>query len=112
MEAVMKDLSLANQSIMLAIWRLGDNAYGVTIRKQVAGVTGRTYAYGTLYNILNQLAMKGYIRKTVGSPTAKRGGRRKIFYTLTPAGNRALKKARRMQKAIWKEIPGRTFEDG
>ena len=71
----MRDLSLAHQSIMLAIWRLGENAYGVTIRKQVAAVTGRTYAYGTLYNFLNQLAMKGYIRKTVGSPTPKRGGR-------------------------------------
>jgi len=111
MEAMMKYLSLANQSIMLAIWRLGDNAYGVTIRKQVAAVTGRTYAYGTLYNILNQLAKKGYIQKSVGSPTPKRGGRRKIFYTLTPTGNRALKTARRMQEAIWKEIPGRVFEE-
>jgi PadR family transcriptional regulator PadR len=112
MEATMKDLSLANQSIMLAIWRLGDNAYGVTIRKQVGAVTGRTYAYGTLYNILNQLAMKGYIRKSVGSPTAKRGGRRKIFYTLTRTGNQALKTARRMQEVIWKGIPGREFEEG
>ncbi|MGD8536614.1 MAG: helix-turn-helix transcriptional regulator [Candidatus Aminicenantes bacterium] len=107
----MKDLSLANQSIMLAIWRLGDNAYGVTIRKQVAAVTGRTYAYGTLYNILNQLAIKGYIQKSVGSPTPKRGGRRKIFYTLTPAGNQALKTARLMQEAIWKEIPEKVFEE-
>lgn len=107
----MKDLSLANQSIMLAIWRLGDNAYGVTIRKQVASVTGRTYAYGTLYNILNQLAMKGYIQKSVGSPTSKRGGRRKIFYTLTPEGNQALKTARHMQEAIWKGIPGKEFEE-
>jgi len=112
MEAVMKDLSLAHQSIMLAIWRLGDNAYGVTIRKQVAAVTGRTYAYGTLYNILNQLAMKSYIQKRVGSPTAKRGGRRKIFYTLTSAGNQALKTARQMQEVIWKGIPGREFEEG
>jgi len=107
----MRDLSLTHQSIMLAIWRLGESAYGVTIRKQVAAVTGRTYAYGTLYNFLNQLAMKGYIRKTVGSPTPKRGGRRKIFYTLTPAGSRALHKARRMQQAIWSEIPDRVFEE-
>jgi len=107
----MRDLSLTHQSIMLAIWRLGDSAYGVTIRKQVAAVTGRTYAYGTLYNFLNQLAMKGYIRKTVGSPTPERGGRRKIFYTLTATGNRALHKARRMQQAIWSEIPERVFEE-
>ena len=111
MEAEMRDLSLAHQSIMLAIWRLGDNAYGVTIRKKVADVTGRTYAYGTLYNFLNQLALKGYIRKTVGSPSPKRGGRRKIFYTLTPAGNRALQTARQMQDAIWKGITRREFEE-
>lgn len=107
----MKDLSLAHQSIMLAIWRLDDNAYGVTIRKQVAEVTGRTYAYGTLYNILNQLTMNGFIRKSVGSPTPKRGGRRKIFYTLTPFGSQALQKSRRMQQAIWKGIPAKSLDE-
>ncbi len=101
----MKDLTLSELIFMLAIWRLEENAYGVTIRKQIAQVTGKVYTYGTLYSALNQLFRKGYVIKSAGPPTAERGGRSKIFYRLSPEGIRALKAARQLNREIWKGIP-------
>jgi PadR family transcriptional regulator PadR len=101
----MKDLTLSELIFILAIWRLEENAYGVTIRKQIAQVTGKTHTYGTLYSALDQLFKKGYVTKSAGPPTPERGGRSKIFYRLTTEGIKALKAARELQREIWKGIP-------
>jgi PadR family transcriptional regulator PadR len=101
----MKELTLSELIFILAIWRLEENAYGVTIRKQIAQVTGKTHTYGTLYSALDQLFKKGYVTKSAGPPTPERGGRSKIFYRLTTEGIKALKAARELQREIWKGIP-------
>lgn len=101
----MKELTLAEEILLTAIWRLKDNAYGVTIRKKVAKVTKKNVIYGTLYNSLGQLLRKGYVTKTRSKPMAERGGRSKMFYTLTPSGIKALQKARELQRRIWEGIP-------
>ena len=101
----MKELTLSEIIFMLAIWRLEENAYGVTIRKLIARVTGKTYPYGTLYSALDQLFKKGYVIKSAGPPTPERGGRSKIFYRLSPEGIEALKAARQLQREIWKGVP-------
>lgn len=101
----MKELTLAEGILLTAIWKLKDNAYGVTIRKKVAGVTKKNVIYGTLYNSLDQLLRKGYVTKTRSKPVAERGGRSKMFYTLTPSGIKALQNARELQKRIWDGIP-------
>ncbi len=106
----MKNLTLSEIIYLIAIWRLEENAYGVTIRKQIAKVTGKTYTYGTLYSALDQLFKKGYVVKSAGPPTPERGGRSKIFYKLTQEGIKSLKASRELQKAIWKGIPKLTFE--
>ena len=101
----MKDLTLAEEIILTAIWKLKDNAYGVTIRKHVAEVTKKSVIYGTLYNTLDQLLRKGYVTKVRGEPVAERGGRSKMFYSLTPTGIKALQNARELQRRIWNGIP-------
>ena len=101
----MKELTLSEIIFMLAIWRLEENAYGVTIRKNIAQVTGKAYPYGTLYSALDQLYKKGYVIKSAGPPTPERGGRSKIFYRLSPEGIEALNAARQLQKEIWKGVP-------
>jgi DNA-binding PadR family transcriptional regulator len=106
----MKNLTLSEIIYLIAIWRLDDNAYGVTIRKQIMEVMGKTYTYGTLYSALDQLFKKGYVVKSAGSPTPERGGRSKIFYKLTQEGIKSLKVSRELQKVIWKGIPELTFE--
>lgn len=101
----MKELTRAEEILLTAIFRLKDNAYGVTIRRKVAEVTDKDIIYGTLYNTLDQLLRKGYVTKTRGKPMAERGGRSKMFYNLTPAGIQALHESRELQKRIWEDIP-------
>ena len=108
----MKDLSLFETIHLLAILRRGDDAYGVTIKEEIGEMTGREIPYGTLYSYLDQLYKKGLIRKSTGAPTPERGGRRKIYYTLTAEGEKALRAAYQLQKAIWKGMPALVAEKG
>jgi len=101
----MKDLSLYETIHLLAIIRRGEDAYGVTIKEEIGEMTGRELSYGTLYSYLDQLFKKGLVTKTGGNPTPERGGRRKIFYTVTAEGVKALQMAYRLQQSIWTRFP-------
>jgi DNA-binding PadR family transcriptional regulator len=81
------------QLTLLAILRLGDQAYGVTIRAELAERTGRTIAPGALYTTLERLEAKGIITSRMGDPTPQRGGRAKRYVTVTAAGVQALRRA-------------------
>ena len=89
----MKELTKAEETILLAIWRLGGNAYGVTIKNQIKKTSKRDYLYSTLYTALEQLVSKGLITKRYGEPSAIREGKRKIFFDITEFGFEALRKA-------------------
>jgi len=93
----------------MAIWRLKDNAYGVTINKEVSKRSGKNYSMGALYFTLDQLFKKGYVSKSIGGSTPERGGRSKIFYRLTPAGEKSLQEVRELQESLWDGIPKYTF---
>ena len=101
----MKILTIPEEILLTAIWRLKENAYGVSIRKKIADVTDQDIAYGTLYNILAQLDRKGYVSKSRSAPTSERGGRSKIYYQLTASGLKALQETRQLQKKIWENMP-------
>lgn len=101
----MKVLSRSDEILMLSILRLKDRAYGVTIVKDVFKRTGKKLTFGGLWVSLDILHRKGYVAKTMGDPTPERGGRRKIYYTLTRKGLRALQEARAFQKSLWRGIP-------
>jgi len=98
------EISKAEEMVLLAIWRLGDEAYGVSVRRQIRKDTGKDYTYGTLYGLLRQMDHKGYIRKSIGDPLPKKGGRSKTYFKLTPSGIRALKDAIALHKRMWKDI--------
>jgi DNA-binding PadR family transcriptional regulator len=100
----MKEISKAEEMVLLTILRLGDEAYGVTIRRQLRKDTGKDYTYGTLYGLLRQMDQKGYIRKTKGEPLPQKGGRGKSYFKLTPAGIRTLKDAAELHRRIWKDF--------
>ena len=108
----MKEMTVSEEIVLTAIWRLKDDAYGISVRKKVVEVTGKEMAYGTLYNILDQLVRKGYVSKRLGSPVAKQGGRSKIYYHLTEKGVIALQQAHKLQKMIWKGLSELTGEEG
>jgi PadR family transcriptional regulator, regulatory protein PadR len=81
------------QLILLAILRLRDDAYGVSIRAELADRAGRNVAPGALYTALERLETKGLIRSRMSDPTPQRGGRAKRYVTVTAAGRHALVRA-------------------
>jgi DNA-binding PadR family transcriptional regulator len=107
----MNYLTKSEDILLLAIHHLKDNAYGVTIRKQVKQITGEEMTYGTLYSSLDQLVRKDYVEKTEGEPTPERGGRRKIYYSITPKGFNALKKSQKLTKNLWQDVSELSFEE-
>lgn len=101
----MYELTKNEELILLAIWKLKDNAYGVTIRENFKKITSKTLNYGSLYNTLYLLVRKGFILSQESQPLSKKGGRRKILYVLTPEGKKALAEAQKIQKMAWADIP-------
>lgn len=104
-------MSKAEEMVLLAIWRLADDAYGVTIRRQIRRDTGKDYTYGTLYGLLRQMSRKGYIKKFRTEPLPRKGGRSKTYFKLTSSGIRALKEAIALHKRIWKDISEISFDE-
>ena len=78
------------QRILIALLRLGEDAYGVTIRRDIEVRTGRTVSPGALYTALDRRVRRGMVSSRLGDPTPVRGGKRKRLYTVRPAGERAL----------------------
>ena len=101
----MKLLSRSEEVVLLSIWRLQDEAYGVSIRKQASEATGRDWSIGALYAPLHRLEKKGYVQTHKGEPVSKRGGRSKVYYHLTPAGKQALLAIKHVHETLWTGIP-------
>ena len=97
----MRELTKAEEILLLAILRLKDNAYGVAIKQHIQKTTGKALPYGTLYFILEQLTKKGYVKRSTGESKPERGGRSRIYYTLTSEGNKALEHAYKIQQKVW-----------
>jgi DNA-binding PadR family transcriptional regulator len=83
------------QLILLAILRLGDDAYGVTVRAELSDRAGRTIAPGAVYTALERLENKGLVVSRMGDPTPQRGGRAKRYVRVSFAGLQALRRALR-----------------
>lgn len=78
------------QVVLLAILRLGDGAYGVSIRKEIAARTEREPSPGALYTTLDRLEERGLVSSSLGDPTPARGGRAKRFFKVSPNGLEAV----------------------
>lgn len=77
--------------MLLAVMRLGSNAYGVTVRREIESATGRDISIGAVYATLVRLEAKRLIRSYTGEPTAERGGRAKRYFSMTAQGEGALR---------------------
>jgi DNA-binding PadR family transcriptional regulator len=81
------------QLVLLGVLRLEDGAYGAAIRQEIARRSNRDVSINAVYTTLDRLETKGLLRSWVGEPTPQRGGRRRKFYALRPAGLAALRQA-------------------
>lgn len=93
------------QIVLLAILRLDERAYGVTIREEIAAKTGRDPSPGALYTTLARLEEKGLLQSRLGEPTRDRGGRAKRFVKVTGAGVDAISRAQRAYRNLLHGIP-------
>jgi DNA-binding PadR family transcriptional regulator len=89
------------QIVLLAVLRVGQDAYGVPIRLEIEHRTGRSLTVGALYRTLDRLELKGYVGSWFGDPTPERGGRSKRYFKVRPAGLRALRASRDALAAMW-----------
>ena len=88
------------QIVLLAILRLGEKAYGVTILMEIAACTGRRPSSGALYTTLDRLQAKGLVRSRMGDPTPQRGGRAKRLIYVTRKGRSAVTNAQRSYQSL------------
>jgi PadR family transcriptional regulator PadR len=98
----LKLISRIDELILVAIWKLGKNAYGMAVREEIIRATGMNWLLGAIYGPLARLHRQGLVTSVKGEPTPERGGRAKVYYELTPAGKAALKTIREVGAEMWK----------
>ena len=98
MKIILGTLELA---ALLTVSRLGDDAYGLAVRRDLTERTGRDYSVGAVYTTLQRLEDKGLLTSHFSDPLPVRGGRSRRHFTITSAGARALREAERIAVAMW-----------
>ena len=100
----MKLLSSHDEIFLLAILKLRDNAYGVTIRQEVSKATGEEWSIGAIYDPLYRLENKGLVESFLSNPTPERGGRSKRMFRIRPEGYKSLLAHKRIRDGLWQGV--------
>ena len=95
-----QSLGELEQILLLALLRLGGDAYGAAIRAEILERTGRSITPGAIYPTLDRLEARGLLRSRVAGATAERGGRARRYFKITPAGLREVKAAYRQTSRL------------
>ena len=103
----MKKLQLGEfeEIVLLTIGILHGNAYGVTIKQEIENRLDRKVSVGALQVTLRRLEKKGYLESKHGESNEKRGGRPKLYFTITVYGKRAIEYTRRVRNELWDALP-------
>src|SRR5688572_4975870 len=102
-----KQLGDFERAVLLTLVKLGDDAYGVSIRDALIEVLGRDVSFGAVYTTLDRLLEKKMISTHMGDPTPQRGGRAKKHFAIERRGLEALERAREQSEAMWSLMPAR-----
>jgi DNA-binding PadR family transcriptional regulator len=100
----MRLLSRSEELVLLAVWKLQEEAYCIPIRQELIKVTEKKWSFGSVYDPLDRLERKGLLRSYLTEPTKERGGRSKRIYQLTSLGKKSLMEIRSIQDALWEKI--------
>lgn len=95
---------------LLVVANLFDEAYGILIKLEIEEKCNRTITISTVHNVLQRLSEKGYLESRYSDPTPERGGKRKLLFRVTKAGQAALQTSRSMRENLWSGIPKVAFE--
>lgn len=94
------------QLVMLALLRLGDEAYGVPVHEELCSRARRAVSLASVYKTLERLEAKGYVSTRVGEPTPERGGRRRKYFALESPGRQALRESLAMLRRMTAGLEG------
>ena len=95
--------------VMLTVGVLYDEAYGVSIKREIESRLARSVSMGALHTALTRLEDKGYLKSREGEATEERAGRPRKYYQITALGKRAMEHTRQTRDALWKDIPAIAF---
>ena len=95
---------------LLTILVLGDDAYGVSIKREINKNSQRSISRGALHTALTRLEEKGYLQSRQGEANEERGGRPKRYYEVSNKGKSALYELREMRDNLWNQIPSSQLE--
>ena len=100
----MKYLTRKEELILLAVFRLKEGAYLVSIRKYLNKNTDRKWSVGNVYVPLDRMEKAGYLESYIGEPTEKRGGKAIKYYRLTKVGVAALEEIKKVNDVMWQGL--------
>ena len=100
----MQFLSRIEEILLLAIWKLENNAYGIAIREQVEKDTGVKWLSGAIYGPLSRLRNNGYVKTAIADNASDQRGRPRIYYTLTRVGKEKLKAIQLLNNVMWANV--------
>jgi DNA-binding PadR family transcriptional regulator len=98
--------------VLLAVLRLGENAYGLNVRRELAVSSDRDVAIGAVYSALDRLERKGLVSSWLSEPTGKPGGRSRRCFQVEPAGREALSRSLRTIDKLRRGLRVRAGEEG
>lgn len=103
----MKETKLGDfeETLLLIVGILDEEAYAYKVADEFKEQLNRVVSIGAVHSTLKRLSDKGFLTSKMGDPTAERGGRRKRIYTITGAGQRALKDSRDIKLSLWSQFP-------
>lgn len=108
----MKEYQLGEfeEIVLLTVAILFEDAYGVSIRKEIEERANRKVSVSALQTALRRMEKKGYLKSGFGEATPERGGKRKRYFKVTPYGKDALEHARSTRERLWEAIPSVSFD--
>lgn len=100
----MELLTKLEELVLIAVLRLKDKAYGISVYNYVVDLTGKKVSVSSVYFPLERLVRKGFLQTLMGEPTPQRGGMSKKYYRLTKSGVTALQENRFLHETAWRGV--------
>jgi PadR family transcriptional regulator PadR len=91
--------------LLLTILRLGEDAYGVPLTRELSMLRGKDVSVGSVYAALDRLELKGLITSSLGESSPERGGRAKRYFRVTEEGLRSVRETRKVLTRLWNALP-------
>lgn len=107
----MEHITRIEEILLLSVWKLQKQAYGLSIRKHSSQLLNKNISVGAVYIPLERLVKKGCLSVWESEPTQTRGGRRKCFYKMTAKGLASLNAVKQLHAEAWGELPELVFEN-